>query len=102
MKCPCCSSEKNVKNGKSTTNKQKYLCRVCGRQFVLNPSKGPITDATKKLIHNLLLEKISLAGIARVTGVSECWLQTYVNALFAQVPREVNVKKNDELLSYPV
>jgi hypothetical protein len=26
-----------------------------------------------------LLEKISLAGIARIMEVSECWLQKYVN-----------------------
>lgn len=34
-----------------------------------------------------------MAGIARITGVSERWLQTYVNDKYEQVPRQVQVKK---------
>jgi hypothetical protein len=34
-----------------------------------------------------------LAGIARITGVSERWLQTYVNEKYQRVPRHVQVKK---------
>jgi len=39
----------------------------------------------------LLLERISLAGIARATQVSKQWLQTYVNEKYAKVPRQVKV-----------
>jgi hypothetical protein len=39
----------------------------------------------------LLLERISLAGIARAVQVSEHWLQTYVNQKYAKVPRSVQV-----------
>lgn len=73
--------------------KQKYKCNACGRQFVLNPAKFPIPDQTKNLIDKLLLERISLAGIARITGVSERWLQSYVNQKYEQTPRHVQVKK---------
>jgi len=38
-----------------------------------------------------LLERLSLAGIARVNGVSELWRQRYVNAKYAAVPRYVSV-----------
>jgi transposase-like protein len=82
-----------VKNGISITGKQKYKCNACGRQFVINPAKFPIPDQTKKLIDKLLLERISLAGIARITGVSERRLQAYVNEKYQQVPRHVQVKK---------
>jgi hypothetical protein len=37
------------------------------------------------------LEKIPLAGIARVVGVSEPWLQSYVNAKYEAVPQQVEV-----------
>jgi hypothetical protein len=55
-----------------------------------------------------LLKKISLAGIARVTNVSEPWLQAYVNAKYAAVERtiQVSAKKRrlilecDELWSF--
>ena len=55
--------------------------------------KGPISDEKKALIDRLLLERISLAGIARSVGVSECWLQNYVNKKYAEIPREIIVKK---------
>ena len=93
MKCPSCCSTDIVNNGSLGNGKPKFKCNTCGRQFVENPKKQPISDSTKELIDKLLLEKIPLAGIARVTGVSERWLQDYVNAKYAQVPQQVNVKK---------
>jgi hypothetical protein len=48
-----------------------------------------IDQATRDLIDRLLLERISLAGIARAVQVSEQWLQTYVNEKYARVPRQV-------------
>ena len=100
MNCPSCCSTDIVKNGSLGNGKPKFKCNTCGRQFVENPKKGPIPDSTKELIDKLLLEKIPLAGIARVTGVSERWLQDYVNAKYAQVPRQVNVKKNERSFNY--
>lgn len=94
MNCPNCCSHHIVKNGSLGNGKPKFKCNTCGRQFVENPKKQPISDSTKQLIDKLLLEKIPLAGIARVTGVSERWLQSYVNDKYSQQPQEVNVKKN--------
>ncbi len=45
------------------------------------------------MIDKLLLEKISLAGIVRVTGVSDKWLQEYVNSKYAQVPQSIQCTK---------
>jgi hypothetical protein len=39
----------------------------------------------------MLLEKIPLAGIARVTGVSKKWLQDYVNSLYTKVSQHLEV-----------
>ena len=89
--CPNCSSWRNVKNGRIHNGKQRFLCHECGRQFVENPHKKIIDGATRQLIDRLLLEKISLAGIARAVQVSEQWLQTYVNEKSACVPRQVDV-----------
>jgi len=80
-----------VKNGSIHTGKQKYQCNSCGRQFVANPQNAPIATDTKDLIDKLLLEKIPLAGIVRATGVSERWLQYYVNDKYAHVPQQVQV-----------
>jgi transposase-like protein len=71
MNCPACESHAVVTNGSNALEKQNYRCQDCGRQFVLNPAKGPIPPEKKELIDRLLLERISLAGIARTVEVSE-------------------------------
>ncbi|HEY9879298.1 MAG TPA: IS1 family transposase [Leptolyngbyaceae cyanobacterium] len=97
--CPTCESSKTVKNGRIHNGKQRFKCHDCGRQFVEQPTKKVIDQATRNLIDRLLLERISLAGIARAVQVSEQWLQTYVNEKYAGVPRQVQVapKKKGKL-----
>jgi AraC-like DNA-binding protein len=53
-----------------------------------------VDGATRQLIDKLLLERLALAAIARVTGVSERWLQMYVNQKFYETPKtsEVTLK----------
>jgi insertion element IS1 protein InsB len=92
MKCPRCNSQYIVKNGQTHTGKQNFKCRDCDRQFVTAPRHQPVEEETRELIDRLLLEKISLAGIVRATGVSPRWLQYYVNKKLGAVKREVEVK----------
>lgn len=91
--CPACGSRHLIKNGSIHNGKPKHQCKNCGRQFVDNPTKIIILGETKQLIDNLLLERISLRGIARVTGVSWSWLQNYVNNKLAHTPRQVNISE---------
>ena len=91
MQCPRCQSTRIVKNGRIHTGKPKWMCKDCRRQFVQNPQHRRISAETTALIDKLLLERISLAGIVRVTGVSQRWLQTYVNRKYAAVERSVQV-----------
>ena len=91
--CPNCNSNKIVKNGLNATGKQNHLCKTCSRQFVLDPLLSPISTEKKLLIDRLLIERISLAGIARAVGVSESWLQSYVNQKYRDVPRTLVAPK---------
>ncbi len=91
MHCPRCQGTRIVKNGTIHNGTPKWMCKDCQRQFVATPTQRRITDETKQTIDKLLLERISLAGIVRVTGVSLRWLQYYVNAKYAAVPRSVTV-----------
>jgi AraC-like DNA-binding protein len=52
-----------------------------------------ISQETKDLIDKLLLERIPLAGIARVVGVSERWLQRYVNQVYQEVPKSIEINE---------
>ncbi|XHX79042.1 MAG: hypothetical protein RBJ76_03660 [Stenomitos frigidus ULC029] len=50
------------------------------RQFVEDPLNQRIDSVLKILSDKLLLEPLPLAGIVRVVGVSEPWLQSCVKA----------------------
>jgi insertion element IS1 protein InsB len=86
--CPHCTSERTVKNGHIHNGKQNHRCKDCRRQFE-DPQNKIISQETKELIDKLLLEKLPLAGIARVADVSEPWLQGYVNRKYKTVPKQV-------------
>ncbi len=90
--CPSCASKRIIKNGCIHNGKQNHKCKDCGRQFVEAPQNKIISEATKELIDKLLLEKLPLAGIARVAEVSEPWLQGYVNQKYEAVPKQVESK----------
>lgn len=87
--CPDCGSEHLIKNGSIHNGKCKHQCKDCGRQFVDNPTNTIVSKETKQLINKLLLERISLRGIARVTQVSWSWLQDYVNHKFACISKKI-------------
>jgi insertion element IS1 protein InsB len=89
--CPRCGSHHTIMNGTIHNGKPKRQCNDCGRQFVINPTKQSVPLETKQLIDKLLLERISLRGIARVTGVSWSWLQNYVNKKLSHIPQQVRV-----------
>lgn len=91
LNCPTCTSARIVKNGRIHNGKQRFLCKGCGRQFVQQPTKKVIDKARRELIDRLLLERISLCGIARAALVSETWLQQYVNEKYATIERTVTV-----------
>lgn len=88
--CPACGSTKTVKNG-SVRQRQKFKCKDCNRQFIENPTNKTVPVETKVMIDQLLLERISLRGIQRVTGVSWAFLQNYVNQTLRRTPRQVKV-----------
>jgi len=91
MFCSKCGSTHIIKNGSIHNKKQKYQCNTCRRQFVEHPENKIIDEKTKELINKLLLERIPLAGIVRATGVSDTWLQAFVNSKFKAVPRQIKV-----------
>jgi len=93
MQCPSCQGTRIVKNGSIHSGKQKWLCKDCRRQFVADPTHRLIRSTTKQTVDTLLLERISLAGIVRTTGVSARWLQYYVNRKYAAQPRSLTLSE---------
>ncbi len=93
MECPECNSKNFTKNGSIHNGKQKYNCKDCGRQFVENPQNKVIPQETWDIVDKLLLEKIPIAGISRVTGISEPWLQRYINRKYEKIPKKIDIVK---------
>lgn len=92
MNCPHCNSDKVKKNGHTHYGKQNHQCTECSRQFVEDGQSWFVSDTEKTLINKLLLERISLAGICRVCGVSETWLLGYLKELYAKLPDDLNAE----------
>ena len=82
--CPRCRGTHVVRNGTLRSGSPQLLCRGCGRRFVAEPKKGPVSEERKALIRRLLLERLGLRAIARVAGVSRSWLQNFVNELYRE------------------
>ena len=68
LRCPQCGVSYIKRNGHTYYGKQNYRCKDCDRQFVEDSQR--IGEEMKDLIKVLLLERLSLRGICRVTGVS--------------------------------
>ena len=79
--------------------KEKNLCKDCGRQFTIHPTRPRIPEETWRLVDRLLLEKIPLDGIARVTGISASQLHIYVNQKYQDLPHKVQVIKKKSVNS---
>lgn len=86
--CSRCQSTDTVKYGHTHYGKQRFKCQNCDRQFVQSPSRQPIPQSTRDLIDKLLLERLSLAAIIRVTGVSKRWLQYYAKHKYYQISKQ--------------
>ena len=69
-----------------TTNVETADGSLCSIRF-----GQPLRSEQQGLIERLLLERVSLAGIARVLQLSQECVQRYVNRKAKQVPRQVDV-----------
>jgi len=82
------------------TENSVFAVRSVVAPFVANPSRQPISQETRDLIDKLLKERLSRfsdafharsSTYARVTEVSERWLQNYVNQKYYLTPKEAKV-----------
>lgn len=89
LSCPRCGLSHTKKNGHTHYRKQNYRCKSCGRQFVRDSQR--VGAQTRSLVQKLLLERVSLRGICRVTGLSLTWLLQFIAALYERLPDDLCV-----------
>jgi insertion element IS1 protein InsB len=90
LRCPQCGLSHIKRNGYTHYGKQNYRCKDCDRQFVEDSQH--IGEEMKDLIKVLLLERLSLRGICRVTRVSLTWLLDFIAEVYAESPDDLNAK----------
>lgn len=90
--CPECGSRRYKKNSHTHNGKQNYQCKVCKREFVLNPKPIIISTEKRELVKKLLLERVSLRGICRAVGISMQWLLEFIAETYDQLPDHLNVR----------
>ena len=88
--CPKCFTSHIVKNGTSWGH-QKKKCVSCGKQFMANPIKPRITVEQWKLVDKLLLERLPIVSIARITGIAQSTLQEYINKKYSEIEKKIVV-----------
>ena len=84
--CPRCEETAYKKNGQTHHGKQNYPCRRCGRAFIQELDREPVSLEQQTLIKRLLLERLALRGICRVVGVSLGWLLNSLVSLYEALP----------------
>ena len=89
LHCPDCSSTHFKLNGHTHYGAQNHQCLACGRQFVRKTAT--ICPAQQALLAKLLLERVSLRGIARVLGIALTTLLRFTVGLYDQAPDDLNV-----------
>jgi transposase-like protein len=75
--CRSCESQNIIKNGFAPSGKQKYICKDCGYNGVLNPQQG-YSEEEIEIIINAYLERPSMRGISRIFGVSRNTLSKWL------------------------
>src|SRR5262249_12818853 len=88
LRCPQCGLQHIKRNGLTHYRKKNYRRQYCYRQFVEDSQR--IGEELKDLIKVLLLERLSLRGICRVTGVSLTWLLHFITELYCALPDDLN------------
>lgn len=88
--CHHCLSTNVIKKGFAASGKQRCLCKVCKRTFVVGGNDWHIGQAKREIIDRLLLERLSLRGICRAVQVSIRWLMGYIKEKYGQMPEDLN------------
>jgi hypothetical protein len=67
--CPRCGSMRFKRNGHIHTGKPNHRYKACGRAYVRTPENSVIPEKQRMLLERLLLERISLRGLCRASGL---------------------------------
>ena len=78
-KCPVCGDEKSQKkNGHNRSGTQRYICKVCGVSYTLNPKKREYPEETKLLAIKIYYSGVSGRGVGKILGMSKANVYNWI------------------------
>ncbi len=84
--CPVCSSLNIKKNGINKQRKQRYRCKICGRQFILKYSYRAYLLYIRELIVPISLNGSGIRDTARVLHISATTLIRVISEQAKNLP----------------
>jgi IS1 family transposase len=93
---PRCQSQNIVQYGYIHNGKKRYLCYDCHRQFTPEGKKKYISEEQKQMVNKMLLERLSIAAISRITGISQSWLYKYLKHKVIYTSEIINIVPSEE------
>lgn len=101
--CPECNRE-SVKNGRSSANKQRYLCKHCKITFQKEYKNKAYMPNLNNWIKNLLKEGCGILSIARLLHVSPSTVQNRIDKIAKSIEKPIlslnKTYEMDELCTY--
>ena len=103
--CPVCSSLNIKKNGINKQGKQRYRCKICGRQFILKYAYRAYLKYIRELIVPMCLNGSGIRDTARVLRVSATTVMRVIsqrakNLPLDRLPSRVADVELDEMWSF--
>ena len=95
-KCPNCFEKNAVKNG-FTYQKQRFLCKNCGYNFIIQRKK--YSEKIKKKAIILYLEGLGINAIGRLLGISQQIVSYWIKKYGKMVQK---LKENEEKVEYDI
>ena len=109
--CKYCSNERLVRNG-FVKNKQRYLCRECGKTTRVGDKREKYGIEQKIKVAKLFTEGVSIRSIERIENIPASlivyWVRGFTKMLKAKlcttnIPselKEIEILEIDELFTY--
>ena len=110
--CKVCGEGKVVKNGKNSSNKQKYKCKSCFKTFSCGDDRLKYSPEKRLKVLKMVLEGVGIRAIERLEKVPNpliiYWIRHFANILRKElrsvdIPDEVKnieILELDELFTY--
>jgi insertion element IS1 protein InsB len=90
--CMYCSCDNLIKSGKTTNEKQRYLCKNCGNRFIENYTYQAYQPQINKAIIQLNNEGVGIRSISRILKISTTTLLKRILFIADSIPNPPIVK----------